>query len=425
MAKNRVVITGLGVVAANAHGVKDFESALREGRSGIRAQEKLKELGFSCQVAGVPQISDETKNKYFTQDALMAMNSSMIYAGIAGIDCWKDAGLEDRDPSSAVDWDTGAIIGTGIGGMETLGEIVVPKVNAGQVRRMGSTTVEQTMASSVSAWLGGRLGLGGQVTTNSSACTTGTEAIVNAFHAIQDKRAVRVIAGGSEGSSHFIWAGFDAMRVLSKNFNDTPEKSSRPLSASACGFVPSSGAGLLMVESLESAAARGARIYAEILGAHVNCGGQRTGGSMTAPNPEGVVRCIRQALLSAGIGPHQIDAINGHLTATMADAIEIQNWQKALECSSERFPLVNSTKSLIGHGLGASGGIESVAAVLQLAKGFIHGSLNCEDLNPKLESIAKSIVQKTVDSRAEILAKASFGFGDVNGCLIFKKWLGK
>lgn len=421
MASKRVVITGMGVVAANAHGLDNFASALRAGKSGIRHFPKLAELGFACQVGGKPEVSEELKKQYFSDDALLALNESMIYTGIAGIDCWKDAGFT-VDPTSPTDWDTGAIIGTGIGGADTLGEKVVPGVNEGKVRRLGSTVVEQTMASSVSAWLGGALGLGGQVTTNSSACTTGTEALVNAFQAIQEGRAVRMLAGGAEGSSHFIWAGFDAMRVLSRGFNDKPEQASRPLSASAAGFVPSSGAGILMLESLESAEKRGAKIYAEVIGGHVNSGGQRGGGSMTAPNPEGVVRCIRQAILQAGISPSEIDIINGHLTATMADPMEVKNWLRALECAPEDFPMINSTKSLVGHALGAAGGIECVAAVLQLYKGFVHGSLNCEDLHPELAPVAKSIVHKSRDSKAKILAKSSFGFGDVNGCVIFKKW---
>lgn len=420
---SRVVVTGMGVVAPNAHGLDEFEQALRAGRSGIRFYEKLKNLGFVCQVGGIPEGFDELKKSYFAEEALMAMNSNMIFAGIAGIDCWRDAGFELPDRvESAVDWDTAATIGTGIGGVDTLGDFVVPRVNEGKVKRLGSTTVEQTMSSSVSACLGGILGLGGQVTTNSSACTTGTEAIVNAYFQVREGRAKRVLAGGSEGCSHYIWAGFDAMRVLSRGYNEQPERASRPLSASAAGFVPASGAGILMVEDLESAQSRGARIYAEILGGHVNCGGQRGGGSITAPNPAGVVRCVRAALATAGVRPDEVDVINGHLTATMADPIEVANWSVALERAPASFPLINSTKSLIGHALGAAGGIECVASVLQLSRGFVHGSINCEDLHTELEAYAASIPRQTREVQARILAKASFGFGDVNGCLVFKRW---
>jgi len=413
----------MGVVAANAHGLTDFEAALREGRSGIRFHEKLRDLGFACQVGGIPQISDETKKSYFSDDALMAMNSNMIFSSIAGIDAWRDASLAvPVDGDDSVDWETGAIIGTGVGGVDTLGDFVVPRVNEGKVRRLGSTTVEQTMSSSVSARLAGFLALGNQVTTNSSACTTGTEAIVNAFFHLRQGRAKRMLAGGSEGSSHYIWAGFDAMRVLSKNFNDQPEKASRPMSASSGGFVPSSGAGIMLLETLESATARGARIYAEVLGGHVNCGGQRMGGSMTAPNPEGVVRCVRAALAAAEIEPEQVDLVNGHLTATMADVAEVRNWARALERKPSEMPYLQSTKSMIGHGLGSAGGIECVASVLELHRGFIHGSINCDDLNPELAEFASRIPHATISTDAQVLAKASFGFGDVNGCVIFKKW---
>jgi 3-oxoacyl-(acyl-carrier-protein) synthase len=214
------------------------------------------------------------------------------------------------------------------------------------------------------------------------------------------------------------------MRVLDKGHNDAPEKASRPLSASAGGFVPGSGAGLLLLESLESAEARGARIYAEVLGGAVNCGGHRQGGSMTAPNSQAVQDCIRMALAAARIAPSAVDAINGHLTGTFADPVEVANWSQALERGPDDFPLINATKSLIGHGLGAAGGLESVAVVLQLARGFFHGSLNCEDLHEKVALFARSIPHTTVQpERLDIIAKASFGFGDVNACLIFKRFL--
>src|SRR5262249_54131880 len=232
-------------------------------------------------------------------------------------------------------------------------------------------------------------------------------------------RAQRVVAGGCEGDSEYAWSGFDAMRVLSRNFNAEPERASRPLSASACGFVPAAGAGALLVESLASAQARGARIYAEIAGAAVNCGGQRNGGSMTLGNPEGARRVIRSAIHDAGEDPAAIDLISGHLTGTMGDVLEMRNWRCALELPGERFPLVNAPKSMFGHALGASGAIECVAAVLQLAPGFVHPSRNCEDLHPEIEWAAPRIPSVTIDRDLRIVAKASFGFGDVNSCILF------
>lgn len=422
MQTHRVVVTGLGVVAPNGHGLDEFENALRKGVSGIRFQQQLKDLNFGCQVGGIPLNIDEIKTQYFNEDDLIAMNSNMIYANIAAIDCWRDAKLAAPDPVQP-DTNTGAIVGTGLGGGDTFGSVLVPGVNEGKVRRLGSSMVEQIMSSSITAKMAGLLGLGNQVTTNSSACTTGTEAIVMGFDRIRFGLAERMLTGGSEGSSHYIWGSFDAMRVLNRNSNDAPDKASRPMSRTAGGFIPGSGAGILMLENLESAQKRGARIYAEILGGTVNCGGHRQGGSMTAPNPFSVQECVRQTVEKAGISPKDVDAINGHLTATFADPMEVKNWAQALDLPPDKLPWINSTKSLIGHGLGAAGGIECVAVVLQLNRGFIHGSVNCEDLHEALLPFAGRIPHHTVEpEKLDIIAKASFGFGDVNGCVIFKKW---
>jgi 3-oxoacyl-(acyl-carrier-protein) synthase len=232
-----------------------------------------------------------------------------------------------------------------------------------------------------------------------------------------------MIAGGSEGATPFIWGGFDAMRVLCRKFNDNPQAGSRPMSATACGFIPGSGGAMLVLEELEAALERGARIYAEIIGGYVNCGGQRMGGTMTAPNPEGVKRCIRGAVADAGIDPAEVDAINGHLTATYADPYEVKSWAVALNRTPDNFPYIQATKSLIGHCLGAAGAIECVASVLQIYKGFLHPSINCEDVHPDIVEYVEKIPKKClVVPKLKIVAKAGFGFGDVNSCIIFKKW---
>jgi len=195
------------------------------------------------------------------------------------------------------------------------------------------------------------------------------------------------------------------------------------MSASAGGFIPGSGAGALIVESLDAARARGARIYAEVLGEATNCGGHRGGGSMTAPNPEGVRRCIQLAVKDAGIAPDEVDAISGHLTATGADPREVASWSAALGRPPERFPWITSTKSLVGHTLGAAGAIESVAAVLMLRGGYVHGSRNCEDVHPEIAAFAKSIPHETTPvPNLRTMMKAGFGFGDVNVALVLRKW---
>lgn len=422
----RVVVTGVGIVAPNAIGARPFAAAIREGRSGIRAIPKLEELGFGCRVAGVPDGVDELAEATFASDELLAMNAGHRYGCLAALEAWNDAGLERPDGAAeAVDWDTGAVLGTGIGGMDTIGEKVVPLTDAGKVRRLGSTAVEQVMASGISARVSGLLALGNQVTTNSSACSTGTEALLEGAQRIRSGQARRMLCGGTEGASHYVWAGFDAMRVLNRSSNDAPERASRPMSASAGGFVPGSGAGVVVLESLESARERGATIQAEVLGGMLNCGGHRGGGSMTAPNPEGVRRCIEGALRDAGISGADVDAINGHLTATGADPREVKAWSEALGCNGRGLPPITSTKSMVGHCLGAAGAVECVASVLMLREHFIHPSINCEDVHEEIEPWADSIPHTALSlPDMRIVAKAGFGFGDVNSCIVFGSWEG-
>ncbi|TSE03508.1 beta-ketoacyl-[acyl-carrier-protein] synthase family protein [Aquimarina algiphila] len=423
ISKRRVVITGLGVVAPNGMNVSVFSKAIQNGTSGIRLIEILKKLNFSCQIAGLPNYKKDYLNNYFNSIQLRGLQASgMEYGVISGIDAWKDAGLSINDNDTPL-WDAGVIFGTGILGVDKFREAIY-KVDEGNVRRLGSTTVIQTMASGISAFLGGMLGCGNVVTTNSSACSTGTEAILMAYDRITSGSAEIILAGSTSDSGPYVWGGFDAMRILPYKYNDIPAEASRPMSASASGFVPGSGAGALVIESLDSAQKRGATIYAEILGGHVNSGGQRSGGSMTAPNSEAVQQCIKRAIEKSGIKADEVDAINGHLTATTKDSAEIQNWCEALGRKGADFPYINSLKSLVGHCLAASGSIESVAAVLQLKEKFIFGNINCEDLHPDIESLVDrdKIPTKTLDFSANIIAKASFGFGDVNACVIFKKY---
>ena len=423
--KKRVVITGLGVVAPNGVGVKDFTQALKEGKSGITFHQQLKDLNFSCQIGGVPQITEDLKSQYFTNLQLRGFNSSgILYGCIAGIDAWKDTGFE-MNPESELDYDTGLIFGTGTSGVEKFREAIY-KLDDNQVKRLGSTVVVQTMASGISAYLGGMLGLGNQVTTNSSACTTGTEALLMGFDRIQAGKAKRMLVGSCSDHGPYLWGGFDAMRVMTYKHNENPEQGSRPMSATASGFVPGSGAGALVLESLESALERNATIYAEVLGGEVNSGGQRQGGTLTAPNAEAVQRCIKKAIENSGLEAYAVEVINGHLTATSKDGLEIENWTTALDRNGTNFPYINSTKSMIGHCLAAAGAIECVASVIQLKDQFVAPNINCENLHPEIDKLVavECIPIEKIDLDFDVIAKASFGFGDVNACVIFKKFEG-
>ena len=196
------------------------------------------------------------------------------------------------------------------------------------------------------------------------------------------------------------------------------------MSISAGGFVPGSGAGALVIEELDYALARGAKIYGEILGGSNNSGGQRQGGTMTAPSGPGVVRCIQDALANANISGNDVDLVSGHLTATIADKFEIENWTKGLGRKGENFPMVNSLKSMIGHCLSAAGSIETVAAILQLEHQFVHPNINLEDPNPEIIDLISSnnLPISTISREINVVAKANFGFGDINTCLVISKY---
>ncbi|MEP0479078.1 MAG: beta-ketoacyl synthase N-terminal-like domain-containing protein, partial [Nonlabens sp.] len=348
--------------------------------------------------------------------------TGLVYGVIAGKEAFKDAGLEIASPKEALS-DMGIIFGTGQSGGEKFREAIL-LIDEKKVRRLGSTSVIQTMTSGISAWLAGELGCGNMVTSNSSACCTGTEAFLMGYERIAAGKATQMLVGSTSDSGPYIWGGFDAMRILPTKYNQDPENASRPLSNDAAGFVPGSGAGAFILESLDSALKRGAKIYGEVLGGALNSGGHRGDGSMTAPNGQAVQECIELALKDAQVKPKEIDAINGHLTATSKDGFEVKNWSQALNRSKNDFPVMNTFKSYVGHCLAAAGSIELVGTILQLKNNVVYGNRNITSLHPDITEMvsANSFPIQAVKTNINIIAKASFGFGDVNACVILKKY---
>jgi 3-oxoacyl-(acyl-carrier-protein) synthase len=418
----RVVVTGMGVVSPNGIGLPAFLDALETGRSGIRFVQHYQDLNFSCQVAGLPDFIWGDLINYISEVTLHGLKGTNIgYGLVAALDAWADSGMPcDTDETR---WETGCVFGNSTSDTEAM-KNVITRVDNKEVKKLGSRVVEQAMNSGVTSYISGRLGLGNKVITNSAACATGTQAILMAYEYIKHGYAQRILTGSSEHVDTYVYGSFDSMRVLSRRYNDEPEKASRPMSLGAGGFVPGSGAAALVLEDLDFARERGARIYAEVLGGSTNAGGQRGGGTMTAANPEGVIRCIRQSLETSGIHAAQVDLVSGHLTATNADKQEIQNWSDALNRSGKDFPLVNSLKSMIGHCLSAAGSIETVASILQVVHGFVHPNINLDDPNPEIMEIAgvDNVPVKMIKKELNIVAKANFGFGDVNSCLILSKF---
>ena len=418
----RVVITGLGVVAPNGINVPQFSYAIKNGISGLHFFQELKDGGMGCCVAGVPlNFNDDILKKLMSPGAYKSLRSTTVkYAMAAAIEAWTNAGLTINN---TVDDETGCIFGNGVCDVNHM-QYAIEFFERGEMQKLGVRHIEQLMTSGASAYIGGLFGLGNQITANSSACSTGTEAVVMAYEKIKSGNAKRMIAGSCEASSKYIWGVFDAMRVLNRNHNDNPESASRPMNVDSAGFVPGSGAGALILEDLETAKDRGAIIYAEIVSGFVNSGGQRNGGSMTAPASAGVRACIETTIKKAHIHPREIDLICGHLTGTGADKMEIANWAAALDRNGKDFPFINTTKSLTGHCISATGAIECVAALLQMKENFIQPNMNCENIQPEILEVINEdcIVKKPMNKEINTIIKANFGFGDVNSCVIFRKY---
>jgi len=418
----RIVVTGLGVVSPNGTGVPAFLHAIQNGISGIKFMPHYKELNFSCQLAGMPGFEWEKLKNYISDVTFHGLKGTNIgYGLVAALDAWADSGMgfETDEPH----WETGCVFGNSIADTEAMKNVII-RVDNKEAKKLGSRVVEQAMNSGVTSYISGRLGLGNKVITNSAACASGTQAILMGYEYIKHGYAKRMLVGSTEHVDTYVYGAFDSMRVLSRKFNDCPERASRPMSLSAGGFIPGSGAGALVLEELDFALQRNAKIYAEVLGGSSNSGGHRQGGTMTAANSTGVIRCINEALANSGISPRQIDTISGHLTATNADRQEIQNWAQALNRKGDDFPLTNSLKSMIGHCLSAAGSIESVAAVLQIVHQFVHPNINLEDPNPEITNMVSidCLPMKMIKKEVNIVAKANFGFGDVNSCIILSKF---
>ena len=419
----KVVITGLGVVSPIGSTIPNFLENLRKGYSGISYDKSLEEKNFVCRVSGIPcpVLHDLDIMSRLMPDY---SDKAIKYVLAAGIEAWRDAGFQLPSAySNDTNDEVSIVVGSTCCGYEYF-ERMQELIENGKTKRLGSWFVVNTMHSGPATFLSNLLAVSGKVETVSSACASGTESIVKAYDIISKGESQVVLAGGCDPDSPYVWAGFDAMRLMCRDGNDEPSTASRPMSELAKGFVPAAGAGMLVLEELEHAQKRGANIYAEILGGCVNSGGQRNGGSMTLPNSDKVVDCIRKAVKSAGISSSQIDYINGHLTSTAADPLEIANWTKALELRLN-FPYINSTKSLMGHALGAAGAIETIATVLQMKHNFIHESKNCIPLHPEIAQIydvAKIPQQRVDNAEVNYAIKASFGFGDVNACLVLKRF---
>ncbi|ODR96622.1 beta-ketoacyl-ACP synthase I [Methyloceanibacter marginalis] len=399
----RVVVTGMGIVSSIGNSAQEVLASLREAKSGIVKADDYAELGFRCQVHGAPKLDWE---EMIDRKVRRFMGAAWNY--IAMEQAIRDAGLEEDDVSNER---TGLVMGSGGPSTRAIVKAADTTREKGP-KKVGPFEVPKSMSSTNSATLSTPYHIKGVSYSISSACSTSAHCIGNASELIQLGKQDIVFAGGGEELDWTLSVLFDAMNAMSSDFNDQPEKSSRAYDTARDGFVIAGGAGVLVLEELEHAKARGAHIYAELVG----YGATSDGFDMVLPSGEGAVRCMRMAMQN--LNGDKIDYINPHATSTpQGDLLEIEAIR---EVFGKDCPSISATKSLSGHSLGAAGVHEAIYSLLMMNNGFICESANIEDLDPEVADMP--IVRKRKDGVAiNTVMSNSFGFGGTNATLVFRR----
>jgi len=401
----RVVVTGLGITSCLGTTAAEVSQSLKTGQSGIQVREEYIEKGMRSHLAGVVDIdlSERIDRKLWR-----FMGDAAGYAHVAMGDAIADAGLEPEQVSNVR---SGIIAGSG--GASSASQVeAADTLRERGLRRVGPYRVTQTMGSTVSACLATAYKIKGVNYSISSACSTSAHCIGNAMEQIQLGKQDIVFAGGGEEEHWTLSSLFDAMGALSSKYNDTPTRASRAYDAARDGFVIAGGGAMLVLEELEHARARGAQIYAELVG----YGATADGADMVAPSGEGAVRCMQQALSTVD---GDIDYINAHGTSTPAgDVVELNAMRSVF---GDKLPKISSTKSLSGHSLGAAGAQEAIYSLLMMQDNFIAGSANIETLDPEAEGMP-IVTRSEQDVTLQRVMSNSFGFGGTNASLVFQRY---
>ena len=402
----RVVVTGLGIVSSIGNNAAEVTESLRNAKSGISHSPDFAEHGFKCQVWGQPKL-DTTG--MVDRRATRFLSQAGQWNHIAMLQAIADSGVEESDISNER---TGIIMGSGGPSTKTIVEAADTTRENNSPKRVGPFAVPKAMSSTASATLATWFKIHGVNYSISSACSTSAHCIGNAYELIQWGKQDMMFAGGHEDLDWTMSDLFDAMGAMSSKFNDRPSVASRAYDVNRDGFVIAGGAGVLVLEELEHARARGAKIHAEIVG----YGATSDGYDMVAPSGEGAVRCMRQALATVKT---PVDYINTHGTSTpVGDSKEMAAIR---EVFGEKMPQITSTKSLTGHSLGAAGAQESIYSILMMQGGFIGESAHIEELDPEFEGMP--VVRKRIDNaRIDTVLSNSFGFGGTNATLVFQRY---
>jgi 3-oxoacyl-[acyl-carrier-protein] synthase II len=409
----RVVITGLGTVNPLGNNVKDYWERVKACENGITRITRFDPSEHSSQVAG--EVKDFNPGDFFEAKDARRMDRFTIYAVAAGIQAHEDAGLKNGD----IDPDRiGIVLGNGIGGIEVLGDNFKRFFDRG-VKAVHPLLAPMMITNIAPANVAIKLNLQGPCHAVVTACASGTDAIGEALSWVRRGRADMMLAGGTEAAlTPLGLASFTAIQAVSTRYNDKPEKASRPFDAQRDGFVMSEGSGIIVLEELEHAKKRGAKIYAELLGYGATCDANH----LTAPHPQGVgaIRAMRRALVDGGLTIEDIDYINAHGTSTPAnDPVESKAIREVFGERADKIK-VSSTKSMVGHLLGAAGGVEAIVTALALQEQFYPATRNYE--NPDPECDLDYVPNKGVAAPMRAAMSNSLGFGGHNGVLVFKRY---
>jgi 3-oxoacyl-[acyl-carrier-protein] synthase-1 len=400
----RVVVTGMGIVSSIGNNTQEVLASLREAKSGIVRAEKYAELGFRCQVHGAPRLDPE---EVVDRRAMRFLGGGAAWNHVAMEQAIRDSGVEESDISNIR---TGIVMGSGGPSCRAIIE-AADTARAKGPRRVGPFAVPKAMSSTASATLATWFKIKGVNYSISSACATSNHCIGNAAELIQWGKQDLIFAGGCEELDWSLSVLFDAMGAMSSKFNETPEKASRAYDKDRDGFVIAGGAGVLVLEELEHAKARGAKIYAEVAG----YGATSDGYDMVAPSGEGAARCMKMALDSVKV---PVDYINPHATSTPIG--DIKEIEAVREVFGAKCPPISATKSLTGHSLGATGVQEAIYSLLMMQNGFICESANIENLDPAFADMP--IVRERRDNvKLGCVLSNSFGFGGTNASVVFKR----
>ncbi|VVT31466.1 beta-ketoacyl-ACP synthase I [Rhizobium sp. EC-SD404] len=402
----RVVVTGIGIVSSIGNDQEAVTQSLRDARSGISRSEDFAEHGFRCQVWGSPKIDT---SELVDRRAARFLSQGGAWNHVAMQQAIDDAGLDQGDITNEM---TGIVMGSGGPSTRTIVEAADITLKNGSPKRIGPFAVPKAMSSTASATLATWFKIHGVNYSISSACSTSAHCIGNAAELIQLGKQDIVFAGGHEDLHWSMSNLFDAMGAMSSKYNDTPESASRAYDANRDGFVIAGGAAVLVMEELEHAKARGAKIYAELVG----YGATSDGYDMVAPSGEGAVRCMRQALKTVD---GAVDYINTHGTSTpVGDSKEVGAIR---EVFGDKIPFISSTKSLTGHSLGAAGAQEAIYSLLMMQAGFLGKSAHIETLDPEFEGMP-ILTERKDDLQIDRVLSNSFGFGGTNATLVFQRY---